>query len=407
MYYGWLVVATLAITETISWGVLYYAFAVLLQPMRRELGWSLGQMTAAFSLALLLNGLAAILVGRWLDRHGPRLLMTAGSCAGVALVLAWSQVTDLRLFFLLWGAIGIVMATVLYEPAFATVTVWFERQRARALTAVTLVAGFASTIFLPLTSWLVQLQGRRHALVTLAAILAAGTILPHALVLRRSPEAIGLSVDGDPGIERPHGNGGIARPPGLSADQALRSMSFRWLAIAFCLTIGVATAVRLQLVPYLIQRGLDIGTAAAFTGGIGAMQVFGRLILGALSERVSSRAAAAIALGIQPAAILVLVAVRGRAGLLAFVMLFGASYGAMALVRPALVAGLYGRLQYASIAGVLAFATTVAQAAVPLAAGKAFDWLGSYDPILWGFIVVSAIAALALVPLRSGTAAPR
>src|SRR6266571_4882225 len=113
MYYGWLVVATLAVTETISWGVLYYAFAVLLQPMRRELGWSLGQMTTAFSLALLLNGLAAILVGRWLDRHGPRLLMTAGSCAGVALVLAWSQVTDLRHFFLIWGAIGVVMATVL------------------------------------------------------------------------------------------------------------------------------------------------------------------------------------------------------------------------------------------------------------------------------------------------------
>jgi len=99
MYYGWLVVATLGGTETISWGVLYYAFAVLLEPMRRELGWSLGELTGAFSLALLLNGVTAIAVGRWLDRRGPRLLMTAGSCAGV-LVLAWSRVTDLRGFYL-------------------------------------------------------------------------------------------------------------------------------------------------------------------------------------------------------------------------------------------------------------------------------------------------------------------
>ena len=67
---------TLGVTETISWGVLYYAFTVYLAPMEAELGWSRGDMTGAFSLAVLLAGLAAIPVGRWLDRHGPRLLMT-------------------------------------------------------------------------------------------------------------------------------------------------------------------------------------------------------------------------------------------------------------------------------------------------------------------------------------------
>src|SRR5919199_83879 len=100
------------------------------------------------------------------------LLMPAGSIAATLLVFGWSQVRDLAQFYLLWILIGITMATVLYEPAFAVVTAWFERKRTRALTAVTLMAGFASTIFMPLESWLIELQGWRPALLILAAFLA-------------------------------------------------------------------------------------------------------------------------------------------------------------------------------------------------------------------------------------------
>src|SRR5919199_6969011 len=198
MYYGWILVAALGFTETISWGVLNYAFTVYLAPMEAELGWSRGDMSGAFSLSLLLAGLAAVPVGRWLDRHGPRLLMTLGSIAGPLLVLAWSRVDSLPHFYLIWALIGVTMSVALYDPAFATVAVWFERYRVRALTAITLMAGFASTIFIPLAGWLVQLQGWRASLVTLAIILAAGTIAPHALLLRRRPEDLGLHPDGAP-----------------------------------------------------------------------------------------------------------------------------------------------------------------------------------------------------------------
>jgi MFS family permease len=81
-------VFTLALTETTSWGILYYAFTVFLTPMQAELGWSRADLTGAFSMALLLAGLAGIPVGHWLDRHGPRLLMTLGSCAASLLMLA-------------------------------------------------------------------------------------------------------------------------------------------------------------------------------------------------------------------------------------------------------------------------------------------------------------------------------
>src|SRR5260370_30515615 len=108
-------------------------------------------MAGAFSLALLLAGLAAMPVGRWLDHHGPRLLMSVGSVVATLLVLAWSQVTTIPQLYLIWAAIGLSMSATLYDPAFATASRWFDRQRVQALTVITFMAGFASTVFIPLS----------------------------------------------------------------------------------------------------------------------------------------------------------------------------------------------------------------------------------------------------------------
>src|SRR5215213_698863 len=198
LFYGWVLVVMLGITQTMTWGILYYGFTVMLPVLEADRGWTRGQMSGAFSIAMLLSGLGAAPVGRWLDDRGPRVLMTAGSVAATLLLLALARVDTLIEFYVVWALIGIVMSAVLYEPAFAVVTAWFERHRTRAITAVTLMAGFASTIFMPVESWLIELQGWRTALVTLAAFLAVTTILPHALLLKRRPEDIGQHVDGDP-----------------------------------------------------------------------------------------------------------------------------------------------------------------------------------------------------------------
>src|SRR5918997_5843222 len=195
-YYGWRIAGTLAFTETVSWGILYYAFAVFLMPMQEEMGWSPTAITGVYSLGLLVSGLAAPLVGRWLDSHGPRGLMTLGSTLGTVLLLAWASVEDLWVFYLVWVGMGLAMAATLYEPAFAALAKWFERGRGRALLLVTLAGGLASTIFLPLSAWLVGAQGWRGALLALAALLALLTIVPHALVLRRRPADLGLLPDG-------------------------------------------------------------------------------------------------------------------------------------------------------------------------------------------------------------------
>jgi len=195
-YYGWVMLLALAGAQVVSWGILYYGFAVFLKPMGSDLGWSRAAMTGAFSLALACSGVAGLFVGRWVDRHGPRLLMTAGSCVAALLLLALSVVRSLPLFYLIWAALGVAMAATFYEPAFAAIATWFLRYRARALTIITFVSGFASVIFIPLISWLIRTQGWRAAFVTLAIILAATTIPLHALILRHRPQDLGLLSDG-------------------------------------------------------------------------------------------------------------------------------------------------------------------------------------------------------------------
>ena len=138
---AWGIVGALSVTETVSWGILYYAFAVFLLPMQQELGYSAAQLTGAFSLALLVSAVAGIAVGRHLDRHSPRDGddgRLGGRRAARARLVAGGRAA--RPSTLLWIGIGVVMAAVLYEPAFTVLAKWFPEpaERRRAMTAMTL-----------------------------------------------------------------------------------------------------------------------------------------------------------------------------------------------------------------------------------------------------------------------------
>ncbi|MBF8194481.1 MFS transporter [Nonomuraea sp. K274] len=178
-------IGALAITQTAGYGVLYYAFSVFITPMSRELDAEVAELTGAITLAVLISGVAAPAIGRWLDRHGGRGLMTAGSALGALAVLAWSQVQSVAQLYLVCVVLGVASAMVLYEAAFAVIVAWFDAaRRGPALLAVTVVAGFASSIFLPLTGLLVDLYGWRPTLVILAIGYAAVCVPLHLFAVR-------------------------------------------------------------------------------------------------------------------------------------------------------------------------------------------------------------------------------
>ncbi len=399
LFYGWVIVLALCWTEVTSWGILYYAFPVFVTPMSQELGWSRAAITGAFSLALLCSGLAALVVGRWVDRHGPRLIMTAGSGAAALLVLAWASVDDLAVFYLVWAGIGLASAAVLYEPAFVAVATWFVRYRGRALTILTFAGGFASVVYLPLTARLVDGHGWRAALVVLAILLATLTMPVHGLVLRRRPEDLGLLPDGGPSSEGDQDERDETR---VSLGNAVRSASFRWLTTAFCLAFLVNVAMTVHLIPFLTERGFGGGFAATAAGGVGLMALPGRLVFTPLGGCVPRRYVTAAIFLLQSLGIAALVMAPTRGGVVAFVVLFGAGFGAITPARAALVAELYGRRQYGGVSGVLALFVTVARAAGPVAAGALYGVWGRYEPVLWLLIAVAVAAAGSALLIEDG-----
>ncbi|WP_240437603.1 MFS transporter [Sciscionella marina] len=174
----------LCATEIVSWGVLYYTFPVLLGAVLRETGWSAGAAMGAFSTGLVASAVCGPFVGRWIDRNGPRVVMTTGSVLGVLGLLAVAKAPNLPLFFAAWGLTGAAQAMLLYQPAFAALTRWYGTERVRALTAVSLVGGLASTVFAPIADGLLGLLGWRGCLLVLACLLGAVTFPVHFWCLR-------------------------------------------------------------------------------------------------------------------------------------------------------------------------------------------------------------------------------
>ena len=389
LYYGWIITITLAVTETISWGIVYYAFTVFITPMEVELGWSRAELTGGFSLALLVMGGMAFPVGTWIDKHGARLLMTVGSIAASLLVVAWSQVADVTTFYLIWAGLGMCAAAVLYEPAFAVVATWFIRQRGRALAIITFAAGLASTIFIPLSDALLNAVGWRDAVLILGVFLGVTTIPLHVLVLRRHPDDMGLLPDGDSPVneKRP-------RPASLSLSDAVHSRFFWLLTFAFSLSMLASSAIRVHFIPFLIDSGVGASTAALASGSIGLMQVAGRVIFAPLEARLSTRALVTGVFGLQAIAMFTLL--LGPSLLLVFLVIFGTSYGAKTLAKAASIADLFGSSHYARISSVMSIFLTIANTVAPVGAGLLYDRSGSYGPVLW-IILGLAIASAAVM----------
>jgi MFS family permease len=402
MYYGWPMLFAVAVAQITSWGVLYYAFTVFLEPMRSEFGWSIASLTGAFSLALLVSGIAAIPVGRWLDRYGPRLLMTVGSVVATLLVIAWATVDSLVIFYLIWVGIGLTMSVTLYEPAFVIVARWFHRLRSRALTMLTFVAGFASVIYIPLAGWLVTSYDWRTALWIMAGLMAIGTIPIHAFVLRKSPEDIGEVPDGRQvaSLAREDNGGPVRDRPALSLRDALGHSMFWWTGIAFVLANFATLAIFVHLVPFLIREGFSAGFAASMAGIAGIMALPGRLLFTPLGEYIKRQYVAALIFGLIALGITVLLLLDSRAGVIIFVMLFGMSFGAITPARAAIIADLYGSTNYGAISGALATGITFARAAAPVTAGVIVTLTGNYTAVFVMLLVSVSLAVVAVLRAR-------
>jgi predicted MFS family arabinose efflux permease len=381
---GWPLVAALAFAQLVSWGSIYYSFSLFVVPMESELGWSREWLNGALSLGLLAAGLMAYPVGALIDRGHGRAVMSVGSLLGALLLAAWSGVESPALFYLLWLGLGVALAGTLYEPVFAVLTRRFPDSYRTRITALTLIGGFASTVFVPLTQLFIAAFGWRDALLLLALTNLALALPVHALLL--GEDRAGRSAPARAAATRALDRAALHR--------ALRHPVFWALALCFTAYYANFAALTFHIIPLLTERRMAMSLIVAAIAVIGPAQVLGRIALLALGRRFSAASAGRIAFIAFPVSVLLLIALPGPAGLFAFAAIYGAANGVITIVRGLAVPELLGREAYGAINGALTLPANVARAAAPFGAALLWTFSGGYGAVLWAVVTGGIIAAL-------------
>jgi MFS family permease len=377
----WGAVLALGITQITAWGSIYYSFALLMEPLQAALGASKSAVVGAFSVSLLASGLLSPLVGRYIDRHGGRRIMAAGSVLGGLALCALAYVTTLTQLYLVWAALGVAMAATLYDPAFAVLTRAFRSNYRRAITALTLFGGFASTIFWPITALLISKFGWRDAMQILGILQFVVCVPLHFLALPRGSVArIDTEVEGH---------------KSTSLRDVLRDRVFYLLCLAFTANALVFSAMSVHMLAMLEVKGLSTVQAALIGAMVGPMQVLGRIVEIAFERRVSPSKVGLVAMGMLPLSLVIFLIGDGSLAIFAlFALMYGAGNGVMTIVRGTIPVELYGRAHYGSVNGAMAAPVLISKALGPVAAAFAWGLFGGYNGVVAVLVTVGAFSLL-------------
>jgi len=376
-------IGALGIAQIISWGSLYYAISVLGDSMQRDLGISQSMLFVAFTFSLVLSGIAAPVAGRLIDAHGGRKVLAAGSCIG-ALALGWFALAGGPLMLMLASCFaGIAMSICLYDAAFIMLNQIAGERYRTSVTALTLFGGLASTVFWPLSQWLLEALGWRQTLLVYACLQLLVCLPLHWFLLPGRPPAKAAEHEPLSGAFTP-----------AAARHAGSSPRYLWLARAFAGGSFVLAVLSVHLIGMFKAAGIDAKQAVFIASLIGPMQVLGRIIELTFASRLRPIAVGAMAFGIMPLALLSLLLVpRWTPFAFLAALLYGLSNGLLTIVRGTVPAVLFGRASYGALLGRLArpafIARALAPASLPLAIASG---LGSQASI----IVLAACAAMSL-----------
>lgn len=382
------VVIALGVTQIIGYGSLYYAFAIFVPAIATEFGASQSTLYAVFSAGLLAGGFIAPRVGILMDRHGAPRIMAVGSLLA-GLILAVTAFAPS-----LWTYAGLVILTeivsvaVLYDAAFATLAMLGKARARRAITHLTLIAGFASTLFWPLTGWLVEALGWRQS-YGVFAVLHLAVALPLHLWIMRQPVVAADSAEASTTIQAvgPALTGGAAR------------LAFAAVATSFALSGMAISAITVQLVPVL--QGLDLG-AASYTIAMlmGPGQVMIRLTDALFWRNLHPLTVATISAMALPLSIAALLPAANALALGAvFALLFGVGQGLASIVRGTVPLALFGSEGFGARLGRLTAVRTVLGAGAPFLFASGVEIFGMRTA-LYVVLLIGLLAAVPLIGLR-------
>ena len=384
--------------QLITWGSVFYTFSLVMGPVERELGFSRAEASLGFSLALLAEGLMAYPIGRLIDRGHERRVMTLGSLWVGACLFAHSFIDSLAGFYGVWLALGIGMSATLYAPVFAIVTRRFPNDFRRAIIIMTFLGGLASTVFIPLSSWLIQELGWRHALWVLALFQWLICWPLHACLLRGTKKEDALSHAPENAIQTTISS--EPQHPQVPADAIkvhFQQAPF-WLLAGFMLmTAVVSSALPAHMISLLEEANLSPAWVIAIPASIGVIQVLGRFLLFVFEKHLDVHAANKWIPCLVPLGLVFLVAggLTPWAAIL-FVTFYGLGNGLNTIVKGTAMAQYVSREHVGQLNGVLGVPVALGRAISPWALGLMWTpELGYTDGLRWLLVLgVLGVACL-------------
>lgn len=385
------VVGALGTAQTLAWASSYYLPAMLAAPMAADLGVATPTVFAAFSGAMVVSALVGPWAGLAIDRHGGRVVL-AGTSLVFALglgMLGFAQ--GLWTMVIAWLVIGAAMGAGLYEAAFSSLVRLYGQHTRGAITGITLLAGFASTVGWPLSAWMETRFGWRNACLGWAGIhLLIGLPLNAWLPTLPSPAQPERTAAADPAQAIASASPSpVAAAGGAGYATAL-------LAFVFAATWFISTAMATHLPRMLEAAGATLAAAVAVGALVGPAQVAGRVLEFGLLRRVHPLLSARLAALAHPAGVTVLL-MAGPVAAPLFAILHGAGNGILTIAKGTLPLALFGAQGYGARQGWLMLPARIAQALAPLLFGLALDAWGANALWLSGAIGLAACGALMLL----------
>ena len=393
-------VGAMSLAQLISWGSLYYTFSLLMPVVELDLGANRVEVSGAFSAALLASGLAGVVVGRLIDQGHARAVMSIGSLGAGLLLIAHSKITSIVGLYSVWIGLGIAMACILYEPVFTVLIRRWPKDYRRSRIAMTFLGGLASTVFIPLSAWMIAGLGWRETCLVLAAMHFLLCLPIHLWMLRDEPSARhkvardGASASESSGTE-------------LSVREMATSPAFVLISVFSFVFMGLSAALSAHMVPLLGERGLPAAWAVAVPASIGVMQVIGRLVLFIFEGRIDPKKLDLIIPLLMPLSLLLLLAGGGSIGAaLAFAACFGVGNGLITIVKATAIAAYVSRDRVAVLSGLQTLPGAVARACGPILLAALWTVSSSYTAGLW-LLVVAGVVATGLLAAAQKRALPQ
>ena len=404
-YYGWWVLAASVVSVALAAGLSFWSFGLYIEPLEQEFGWSRWSISGGFSFGLLAAGLASPLIGRSIDRYGPRRVILLGALLTGGSFLLLATTTEVWQWYLYQILTGIFRNMMFFIPFQTLVSRWFDRRRGLAVGVLGTgfsMGGFAVVPILRAVIDAVQWEGS----FVVSAIVTVAVVAPLSLLLIRDhPSEKGLQADGD---EQPEGEpAGPVVLTGLTDREALRTPLFWVIAFALMMFFFAMFGWTSHAVPYYESVGYSKWWAAQLLALAAGSGIITRLIFGYIADRIARMEVAAMVLS----AFLLLRDPdpagqwgERRSGVVFFLGFWfvGSSGGPM--IEPLLTARTFGIAYFASILGALAVVSTSGQIVSPIIAGAIFDATGAYD---WALVVFAGAMALSLAAYAVAWKLPR